>query len=55
MISVELRNTFQALETLAFLEWRNADKKKRNQITKQLGKIEGEMIINEISEQVKNI
>lgn len=48
MISDKLQGTFKVLEMLAFPEWQKANESKKLRMTKDLGELEGKMIIEEI-------
>lgn len=52
-ISNSLQTTFHLLETAAFIEWRDATPERKEEITKQLGELEGRMIIEEIEKEVE--
>ena len=53
-ISSKLRNTFWMLETAAFIEWKDATPERKEEITRQLGELEGRMIVEEIEREVNN-
>ena len=45
---MELYQKFSIMETVIFPEWEKADKKERCRIERELGEVEGKMIIKEI-------
>ena len=55
MISQKLFNKFQVLEMLAFPEWQKANEKQRLRITEELGKYEGQLIINKIKKEANQL
>lgn len=53
MISSKLHTVFSVLEAEAFTRWKVASPEERKKITSELGKLEAELIIKEINEEVK--
>ena len=50
-VSNKLQTLFWALETAAFLEWRDATPERREEITRELGQLEGKLILEEIEKE----
>jgi hypothetical protein len=48
MISIELHNAFAIMEMATFPDWQKANEQRRAEITRKLGKVEAQMIIEEI-------
>jgi hypothetical protein len=55
MISQKLHHIFSILEMEAFPRWQKADAQGKEKISKELGEIEGKLIIKEIEEESKKI
>ena len=54
MISQILQQKFSIARTAVFPEWQKSSPKRRKEITKKLGEMEGREIIREINQEVKN-
>jgi hypothetical protein len=50
-VIAKLHTTFSMMETVAFIEWRQATPERKEEITRELGILQGQMILDEIEEE----